>query len=157
MNGDPASLERLHDIVLPPDVPWWPPAPGWIALGGLVLLAAAWAAWRVWLRHRTNRYRREALATLATAHAATEVSALLRRTALAIAPRAEIAALSGSAWADWLAARCPGTMPEPVRSALAGAIYARELPAECTEALRAWAAHWIRAHAPPAAPLSVER
>jgi hypothetical protein len=150
MSDDPASLERLHDIVLPPDLPWWPPAPGWIALGALLLLAATWAAWRAWRRHRANRYRREALATLENVHEAGEIAALLRRTALVIAPRAEIAALSGTAWTDWLAARCPGAMPEAVRALLAAGIYARAGAAPDSAALRAWAAHWIRMHAAPA-------
>jgi hypothetical protein len=150
MNTDPASLERLHDIVLPPQLPWWPPAPGWIALGALLLLAACVSAWRVWRRHRAARYRREALAVLAVLHEAAEVSALLRRTALAIAPRAEIAALTGTAWPDWLAARCPGAMPQAVRALLAAGIYARAGAAPDSAALRAWAAHWIRTHAAPA-------
>ena len=48
MTPDPTSLERLHDIVLPPPVPWWPPAPGWywvMGLLGALLLLVEWAAY----------------------------------------------------------------------------------------------------------------
>jgi hypothetical protein len=63
-SDDPGSLDRLHDLVAPPPVPWWPPAPAWYALGVVVFVLLAVLAWRVvawWLR---NRYRRAGLAEL---------------------------------------------------------------------------------------------
>jgi hypothetical protein len=39
VNPEATSLDRLHDIVQAPEVPWWPPAPGWFWLGaGLIIL-----------------------------------------------------------------------------------------------------------------------
>ena len=101
MKDDPTSLDRLHDLVVPPPVPWWPPTSGWsvviaaLALGVLALLLKGIIAWQA------NRYRREALQLLddpATKPA--EWSALLKRTALAVWPRNEVAGLTGK---DWLA------------------------------------------------------
>ena len=41
MTLDPAHLHRLHDLVLPPTVPGWPPAPGWYGVFALLALAGA--------------------------------------------------------------------------------------------------------------------
>ena len=59
---DPTSLEKLFDIVVPPPVPWWPPAPGWFVVGGVLLVLVFWVAWRVWRCWRAAAYRRAALA-----------------------------------------------------------------------------------------------
>ena len=42
---DPTSLEHLFDIVTPPPVPWWPPAPGWVVVAGIICVLAVWMAW----------------------------------------------------------------------------------------------------------------
>lgn len=103
MNDDPASLDRLHDVVVPPAVPWWPPTAGWavvlaaLALGVLALLL------RMVMRWQANCYRREALRVLddpGTKPA--EWSALLKRTALAVWPREEVAHLTGREWLTFL-------------------------------------------------------
>jgi len=108
---DPTSLDRLFDIVTLPPVPWWPPAPGWFVVAGVVLAGGAWAAWRGWRRWHAAAYRRAALAELrrlrgraATEYdaAVMELPALLKRTALAAFPRETVASLSGAPWLAFL-------------------------------------------------------
>ncbi|AQV93862.1 DUF4381 domain-containing protein [Cupriavidus necator] len=119
-----ATLATLADVAVPPPPSWAPQTIGWPIAGALLLLALAWAGWRAWRRHRANRYRREALAELAglplgadPAHrvaALRQLAALLKRTALAAWPRAQVASLAGSGWADFLrahAGRAQDTAP----------------------------------------------
>ena len=80
MNSDPASLDNLRDIVVPPSVPWWPPAPGWWVVFALLTLAIAVFAWRRWRAWHANAYRREALRELQAATSAAEVAEILKRT-----------------------------------------------------------------------------
>ena len=47
--SDPGNLQNLNDIVLPVPAHWWPPAPGWYVLAGLLLAVLALLALR-WLR-----------------------------------------------------------------------------------------------------------
>ena len=63
--GDPGSLQNLNDIVAPAPVAWWPLAPGWYALAGILLLALFWLGFRRLRSWQQNRYRREALRALA--------------------------------------------------------------------------------------------
>jgi hypothetical protein len=113
MNPDPTSLDRLHDIVAPRAVAWWPPAPGWYwLLGGAVVLFCVLAV-RALIRWQHNRYRREALAELSGQEVALRdpvrriitlpaVAELLKRTAVTAYPREEVATLTGAPWFEFL-------------------------------------------------------
>ena len=108
---DAASLQNLNDIVIPPPVPWLPPAPGWYAAGFSVLLLLGWFAvkrYGVWKR---NGYRREALVVLSGLEKGMadpaqykkilpQLPQLVKRTAIAAYGRIQVASLAGS---DWLA------------------------------------------------------
>jgi hypothetical protein len=146
MNDSATSLERLHDLVLPPEVSCWPPAPGWYAVFALVLVAVALLGRRAWKRWRANAYRRAALRELDSMEDAAAIAELLRRTALAIAPRPLIAEKTGTAWLDWLAAQCPETMPDTVRAQLTAGVYGRRAVPEELDTLRDYAARWITRH-----------
>ena len=150
MNEDATSLERLHDITVPPAVPWWPLAPGWYVVSAAVLAILAYLAHRAWKNWQSQAYRRRALAELETATDPTAIAELLRRTALAVAPRASIAGMRGERWLDWLAAQSPQTLTDPVRRQLVAGVYARPSTSSADlTALREFAAAWIMTHQPP--------
>ena len=146
-------LAALRDIHAPGPPGFWPPAPGWIAvtcLAAVVAVAAAVIAVRRW---RAGRARREALAHLRSlrsrhqagapgAEIATELSALVRRAALARHPRGEVAGLAGERWIAWLESGSPG-IGTAARTALLDAPYARERPFDVPRALSA-CERWIR-------------
>ena len=146
MNESAASLDRLHDLVLPPAVPWWPLAPGWYVVMALALLTAAWMSFRAWKRWQSNAYRREAARELASLESSAAIAELLRRTALAIAPRSVIAEKTGAAWVDWLAVQSPEAMPDSVRAQLTTGVYGRPAPSPELCALRDYATRWITRH-----------
>jgi hypothetical protein len=148
MNDPAASLAHLHDLVLPPAVPWWPPAPGWYAVFGLALAAVARLGWRSWQRWRANAYRRAALRELQSLRDAAAIAELLRRTALAVVPRPIVAGMTGAAWADWLDAGYGAAMSPPVRRLLTSGAYGRPPADQEIEALRDYAAGWIAHHRP---------
>lgn len=155
-------LAGLHDVALPTPPPWLPPhGPGWWLLAALLLGVLAWAGWRLWLRHRRNRYRREALSQLErlaaqplTPQALAELSGLLKRTALVAYPRELVASLSGSAWRQFL---CASGAPDFADAACAVLFDAPWRP-PCNldgvrrERLLAAARQWILAHRGTAGP-----
>lgn len=146
MNSDQTSLDRLHDLVLPAEVSWWPLAPGWYVVLVLVMLAACWYAWRAWAHWRANAYRRDALRELQSIGDVGGAAELLRRTALARVPRPVIAGLTGSAWLDWLAAQAPVPMPDVVRRQLSEGVYGPSIESSELNAVRDYASHWIARH-----------
>ncbi|MBN9085288.1 MAG: DUF4381 domain-containing protein [Reyranella sp.] len=99
--SDPTDLSNLRDIVVPPDVSFWPPAPGWWAVGAVCAVAAGVAVAAAARHRRRNAYRREALRALTTAEGA-DISTILKRAALAAFPREQVASLSGAAWLAFL-------------------------------------------------------
>src|SRR5262245_53317744 len=113
MNTDPTSLNRLHDIVAPSPVPWWPPAPGWYWVLGFLLIVLLVLILALFLRWQRNRYRREALEIWkaefgqlsdpnSRAPSIVRLTELLKRTALSAFPRDEVAGLTGAAWFSFL-------------------------------------------------------
>jgi hypothetical protein len=107
------AMRSLHDIVLPQPVSWMPQAWGWAALAGIIFALLLVVAIRAIRRFRRNAYRRDAVRQLARledemtdaarrAHAIRKLAELLKRTALAAWPRAQVATLAGAGWAQFL-------------------------------------------------------
>lgn len=149
MNEPAASLDLLHDLVLPTAVPWWPPAPAWYVLIGALIFLGALLLVRMVMHYRANAYRRAALCQLAAMEDPAAVAELLRRTALAIAPRPTVAQKTGSAWLDWLARQSPEPLTETVRAQLTAGVYGRPVANQDFSALRDYAARWIVGHQRP--------
>lgn len=119
MKGDP--LAKLRDIHMPEPVSWWPPAPGWWLLLASILLCVAGLG--LWLKRRKAKQappkqfsqpevidqalcELDQLATADSNTVAAELSALLRRVAIALRPEDDhIAGLCGDAWLNWLDAQ----------------------------------------------------
>lgn len=108
---NPAALDTLRDIHLPPEPGVWPPAPGWwiIAaglIGGLMLL-------RLYRRRRPLRQALQAVNDLAKRHETDRngvalvrgITATLRRYAKARFPGAGTEAMPPDAWLAFLASK----------------------------------------------------
>lgn len=146
MSDSASDLNRLHDLTLPPEVSWWPPAPGCFVILALLFLGSIWFARRFWKKRNANAYRRAALRELASTTSQSGIAEILRRTALAIAPREMIAEKSNSSWLDWLAEQSPRPLPDSVREQLTTGIYGRQTKTTDLTHLRNFAEDWIRHH-----------
>ena len=99
--ADPAELSNLRDLALPPEVPLWPPAPGWWIVAAAGVAIAAILSMAAVARYRGSAYRREALRQLDTVDPGA-ISTVLKRAALAAWPREQVASLTGTAWLAFL-------------------------------------------------------
>lgn len=109
MDSLPIDLP-LKDIHVPPPVGWWPPAPGWWFLP-LLTAAVGYAVFRLWQRRKRPNIRKlglrelarlESDSSLAPIQKVQQISILLRRIALSVYSREQVAGLSGREWLAWL-------------------------------------------------------
>ena len=110
---EPGTLV-LRDIHGLDAIPWWPLAPGWwylLGLIGLLLLLVLLREWMIysgiWLGWRADARRqlralKKALRTEDPRVLAGRLSELLRRIAMARSGRREAAGLTGDDWLQWL-------------------------------------------------------
>jgi len=116
---DTIFISGIEDLIPPQRVPFWPLAPGWYILSGLLILAATFLFLR-WIRkRREKRYRlvaldqlKEIVASAGTQALQGDVQALnrlLKKTALTVFPREQVAALFGNEWLAFLDQRCSKT------------------------------------------------
>lgn len=141
---DPAiTLDNLRDIVVPPAPPLWPPAPGALALLLLVVALLLAAGLWLWRRRAANAYRRAGLELLRDAQTVRDVDVALKRVALTVFPRPQVAPLWGDDWTSFLDTTCSGT-----RFAL---LETGDLDDAAPAERRAQAKRWIRRHRAPRA------
>lgn len=128
-------MEQLRPMQLPDPISWWPLALGWWLL--LVLIIASVFALLWWLRRRWADPRRYALAELKNLQACyspessqqsggqaallTHCNQLLKRTALTLYPRHDVASLSGEAWIAFLLSSSKGCEAEALQCLKNGA------------------------------------
>ncbi|MGF6417956.1 hypothetical protein ABH900_001427 [Stenotrophomonas sp. AN71] len=130
----------LRDVQLPPAPSWWPPAPGYLMIGGAVLLAVLVVAFIGWQRRRRRQrwlqlFDQElATASDAAAELAT-IASLLRRAARHARPGSE--SLRDEAW--WQRVDPKGSLPDARRSLLAEGAYRPRVDANEVAAVRSWA------------------
>lgn len=120
----PTQLE-LRGLHLPEAISWWPPAIGWwllvISVIGLVVFV-------YWLYQHLTRKTAVKMAKIAlmgiknnkdwdNTQKLRELSALLRRVAISISPRADVASLTGVAWLHFLDAHLQNT---PFKTGIGG-------------------------------------
>jgi hypothetical protein len=110
-----AATTALRDIHGLDAIPWWPLAPGWWYIAGLVGLLLLFFAIRDWLIYHTSwfgwrgdarrqlRDLKKALSTEDRQVVAGRLSELLRRIAMVRSGRQQAASLTGDAWLQWLA------------------------------------------------------
>jgi len=171
MNTDATSLDRLHDIIAPGPVPWWPPTPGWYWMIAFVIIVLLTVLIKGFIRWQHNRYRREALAELARQEAALEnaelrspallaLAELLKCTALTAFRREQVATLTGAKWFAFLDHTARGLkFSDGLGSMLENAVYdpraAGALDEQKLHALVRAIHRWIKRHdlrlEPPAA------
>lgn len=138
---------------LPPEIGAWPPAPGWWLLALLVLVLVV-LGWRRWQRYR-NHPVTAALKELKRieqdpdcadcTRQALACSILLRRTAISLYPRAEVAALTGQPWLDFL---CETSVKRPMGHKEAQALIRASYQLGATyntEAVLQWLRRWLKA------------
>lgn len=150
-------LSNLREIPLPEPVAYTPQTIGWYVLLALAVLALVLLAVR-WRRSvLRNRYRGEALHCLdeieQSERPLSELPVLLKRVALAFAPREKIADLSGSNWLHFLDSTLGSTdfTSGPGQLLLTVSYEAPEsveekLTSKERQALLSLARRWIRRH-----------
>ena len=102
-----ASLDNLHDIIVPDAIGFFPLAPGWIIVGVLLLTLLFHFVVQAYKRYKKTLYKREALTELENYRDESKDDALAllklaRRVAIAAYGREEIAGLSGDDWWEFM-------------------------------------------------------
>ena len=110
---NPDLLSQLRDIHASPELPWWPPAPGWWVLALLLLLVLAWLTRRAMNNYRVLQRRRHMLAWVDGLQASLDaehhpqaflstLNQIFKIVALRAFPERRCAQLSGREWVDFL-------------------------------------------------------
>lgn len=100
----------LKDIHLPDIIGWWPPAMGWWMSAILVMLLIVFSVWlykRVTRKTAVKSAKKILLAlrkdnSLNDRDKLIALSELMRRVAVSVSPRSEVASLTGQAWLAYL-------------------------------------------------------
>ena len=150
-----AQLKELH---VPAPISWWPLAPGWWLLAGLLIAVVVAGITWWYLRRRRTAYRRAGLRLLkrlnasdySTQQLARQLNEILKRTALA-APcyrQLGLAAAHGNPWANFLRGSCPHYPDKDALTAqLVKALYQPNVNLDAS-ALQDFCRFWIAHHQP---------
>ncbi|WP_231757174.1 DUF4381 domain-containing protein [Microbulbifer elongatus] len=148
-------LEQLRDIHEPAPIGWWPLAPGWWILAGIIiaLVVASFWLFRYLRRQRQKKmYRVEGVRlldelNLQQPRVVEAINVLLKRVAVVTFGRAKCGPLTGERWIEFLRTTADTPMPEPVHRVILQSLYSAKDPdQQDLTALREYAKDWVRTH-----------
>lgn len=145
------------EIVVPPEISYEPKTVGWYLLAALFLGLLGYSIVRQVRRYEKNAYRRRALRELRSLRtrapsdrkqALHELPRLLKRTALSVFPRKDVAPLSGSAWLAFLERQAPGALSPEARAGIRTLLLssADDVPQSRDSELFKSVERWLRQH-----------
>lgn len=148
----------LRDIHLPEAISGWPPALGWWLLAVLIPFLIGFMYWlyKFLTRKTAIKTARKALAAIKqdtgkdNSKKLGEISILIRRVSISLAPRNEAAGLTGRAWLSYLDSSLKKGKPfsEGIGRYLSDAPYRKEAPAEMDlDQLIGLCEDWLKAQA----------
>jgi len=148
-----ASLDNLHDIIVPESIGFFPMAEGWFALL-LVLLALLFhLLWKGWSTYKAKQYRREALAELDNYAVISKENgiamlSLAKRVAFVCYGRKDVAPLSKHSWWDFMEKHSKVKLSDAFRNSLKKLLYEKDymLNKQENETLKESIKVWIHTH-----------
>lgn len=153
-------LAQLKDIHLPDPISWWPLAPGWYVLAGILCLLFIFLGYHASRCHHNALPKKQALRLLEhyqkhyekehnVSQTSAQISELLRRVALVYYPRIEVASLHGEAWLQFLNQTSKKIDFNTVRALLLDAPFKTTDPTIDLDPLFAHAKLWIKQRRTP--------
>lgn len=123
-----ASLDNLHDIIVPEAVGVFPLSPGWYILFILCISILFHFAYKYVKRYKKTLYKREALLELEQITSAEKedsigLLSLSKRVAIHVYGRREIAKLSGDSWWDFMQEHSTVKVEQALRQKLEVSLY----------------------------------
>jgi hypothetical protein len=156
----PTTQLPLKDIHLPEAIGWWPPAVGWWLLAVLIPLLIVFLYWlyKRLTRRTAIKTANHNLAVISQNPALDnnqklrELSILIRRVAISVNPRTEVASLTGRQWLAFLDSSVTGApFSEGSGQLLAEAPYRNTSPTEQEiSQLISLCEDWLKAQTKPA-------
>ena len=148
-----ASLDNLHDIIVPEAIGYLPLAPGWYVVGLIVLALLFHFGMYFYKQYQESLYKREALVELAhyKAQGKDEVIKLLtlaKRVAISAYGREKIAKLSGESWWDFMEEHSKAKVNKALRVEIDNILYDKTYESNASDAtsIRAFVTRWIKTH-----------
>ena len=153
---NPDLLSQLRDIHAAPEVPWWPPAPGWWFLALVLLFLLGWLTRRALNHYRNHQRRKQMLAWVDHLNGSIDpekqpqaylstLNRIFKLVALRAFPEQHCAALAGQEWVGFLTEKMGEPDSGSALDVLASGPYdpaPRFDPAAISELTRSW----IRRH-----------
>jgi len=148
-----ASLDNLHDIIVPEAIGFFPMAEGWVALLLVLLSLLFHFVWKGWCTYKAKQYKREALAELQyyavnSKENGIAMLSLAKRVAFVYYGRKDVAPLSENIWWDFMERHSKVQLSDAFRNTLAKLLYDKDyvLNNQEHERLKESIKVWIHTH-----------
>ena len=148
-----ASLDNLHDIIVPEAVGFFPPAPGWMIVLLLLLTLLFHYLVKAYRHYKRSLYRRQALEELGMyrQHSKKNASSLLmlaKRVGIAAYGREDIAKLYDDSWWDFMEKHSKAKVSPEAREGIAKLLYDESytMNGELQDNIITFVTLWIKTH-----------
>ncbi len=148
-----ASLDNLHDIIIPPAIGFFPLAPGWYIVLLLLLSLLFHFGYRYYQAYKKEQYRRDAQEELEALNDKNRdntiaLLGLAKRVAISAFGRETIATLDGDRWWDFMETHSKTSVDSDLRASIERLLYEEDVDFDASvfDAVFLMVSQWIETH-----------